>query len=118
MQHPFVYLALLPQRSARLPLMSVPLGEHAIVIGAGIAGLGAAAALSPHFGKVTVLERDSLPVEVIPRSGVPQSNQLHGLLNGGLRALETLFPGFERDLAKAGAVHNIASLDLREEMPG
>jgi glycine/D-amino acid oxidase-like deaminating enzyme len=35
--------------------------EHAVVIGAGIAGLTAAAALAGHFERVTVLERDALP---------------------------------------------------------
>ena len=35
--------------------------SHAVVIGAGMAGLTAAQAISGHFGKVTILERDVLP---------------------------------------------------------
>jgi 2-polyprenyl-6-methoxyphenol hydroxylase-like FAD-dependent oxidoreductase len=41
--------------------------SHAVVIGAGMAGLTAAQALSRHFGKVTVLERDILPDEPAAR---------------------------------------------------
>ena len=31
---------------------------HAIVVGAGIAGLGSAAVLSRHYDKVTIVEKD------------------------------------------------------------
>ena len=77
--------------------------NHAVVIGAGMAGLTAAQAISRHFGKVTVIERDALPAEAAPRSGTPQCQHAHMLLAGGLKALQTLFPGFENDLAEAGA---------------
>jgi 2-polyprenyl-6-methoxyphenol hydroxylase-like FAD-dependent oxidoreductase len=43
---------------------------------------------------------------------------LHGLLLGGQRALSDLFPGFERDLAEAGAVPLRVGLDVRVERPG
>jgi 2-polyprenyl-6-methoxyphenol hydroxylase-like FAD-dependent oxidoreductase len=91
---------------------------HAVVIGAGMAGLTAAQALSKHFGKVTVLERDLLPAEPAPRSGTPQARHAHMLLAGGLKALQTLFPGFERDLAEAGAVRIRTGKDIRMERPG
>ncbi|MBV8585890.1 MAG: hypothetical protein JO308_06355, partial [Verrucomicrobia bacterium] len=39
-----------------------------------------------------------------PRPGVPQGKHPHGLLTGGLKALENLFPGFGDDLMRAGAV--------------
>ncbi len=91
---------------------------HAVVIGAGMAGLTAAQALSRHFGKVTVLERDLLPAEPAPRSGTPQARHAHMLLAGGLKALQTLFPGFERDLAEAGAVKIRTGKDIRLERPG
>jgi 2-polyprenyl-6-methoxyphenol hydroxylase-like FAD-dependent oxidoreductase len=94
------------------------LGRHAIVVGAGIAGLAAAAALSDHFEHVAVLERDELPPSPGPRPGAPQSTQLHGLLGGGQRALSTLFPGFDRDLAEAGAVAVRIGLEDRLELPG
>jgi 2-polyprenyl-6-methoxyphenol hydroxylase-like FAD-dependent oxidoreductase len=89
-----------------------------VVIGAGMAGLTAAGALSRHFGKVTVIERDVLPAEAAPRRGTPQCQHAHMLLAGGLQALQTLFPGFADDLAKAGAVKIRNGLDLRMERPG
>jgi threonine dehydrogenase-like Zn-dependent dehydrogenase len=87
--------------------------SHAVVIGAGMAGLTAAQAISRHFGKVTIIERDVLPAEAAPRSGTPQAQHAHMLLAGGLKALQTLFPGFENDLAEAGAVKIRTGKDLR-----
>src|SRR5271170_2414249 len=98
--------------------MSKPIGRTAIVIGAGIAGLSAAAALSQFFSKVMVLERDELPVGPTPRPGVAQGRHPHLLLVGGLRALEQLFPGFGDDLEAAGAVRYRVSVDIRVEQPG
>lgn len=98
--------------------MPDPARRHAVVIGAGMAGLTAAGALSRHFGKVTVIERDVLPAEVAPRRGTPQCQHAHMLLAGGLQALQTLFPGFADDLAQAGAVKIRNGLDLRLERPG
>ncbi|KRQ95699.1 hypothetical protein CQ12_03720 [Bradyrhizobium jicamae] len=89
-----------------------------MVIGAGMAGLTAAQAISGHFGKVTVIERDTLPAEAAPRRGTPQCQHAHMLLAGGLKALQALFPGFEHDLAEAGAVRIRAGKDLRFERPG
>jgi 2-polyprenyl-6-methoxyphenol hydroxylase-like FAD-dependent oxidoreductase len=98
--------------------MPRPLADHAIVIGAGIGGLSTAAALAGCCARVTVMERDALPLDAIPRRGTPQSNHLHGLLIGGLQALCSLLPGFERDLAAAGAVAVGISQQLRAEFPG
>ena len=92
--------------------------SHAVVIGAGMAGLTAAQAISRHFGKVTIIERDVLPAEAAPRSGTPQAQHAHMLLAGGLKALQTLFPGFENDLAEAGAVKIRTGKDIRFERPG
>jgi 2-polyprenyl-6-methoxyphenol hydroxylase-like FAD-dependent oxidoreductase len=92
--------------------------NHAVVIGAGMAGLTAAQALSRHFRKVTVLERDILPDGPAPRSGTPQAQHAHMLLAGGLRALQALFRGFEQDLAEAGAVKIRTGKDIRFERPG
>ena len=39
------------------------LGAHAIVIGAGIGGLVAARVLADRYDRVTILERDALPIE-------------------------------------------------------
>jgi 2-polyprenyl-6-methoxyphenol hydroxylase-like FAD-dependent oxidoreductase len=98
--------------------MPDPARNHAVVIGAGMAGLAAAQAISRHFRQVTVIERDVLPVEAAPRIGTPQCRHAHILLAGGLKALQTLFPGFEKDLAEAGAVKVRMGKDLRFERPG
>ena len=94
------------------------IGRQAVVVGAGMAGLPAARALADYFEHVVVLERDTLPREASHRTGTPQSPHVHGLLGGGQRALGDLFPGFERDLAAAGAVPLRVGLDVRIETPG
>ncbi|HEV8565707.1 MAG TPA: FAD-dependent monooxygenase [Actinoplanes sp.] len=75
----------------------------AVVIGAGMAGLVAARVLGERCADVTVLDRDTLPEGSTPRRGVPQSAHPHVLLVSGLRELAGLFPGFEDELAGAGA---------------
>lgn len=77
--------------------------QHAVVIGGSMAGLLAARVLLNHFGRVTVLERDRIPDQPSPRSGVPQAHHVHILLTQGQRILEQLFPGLEAELAAAGA---------------
>ena len=77
-------------------------GTHALVIGGSIAGLLAARVLVNHFDRVTVVERDRLPGQPIPRQGVPQANHVHVLLTQGQRILEQLFPGLEAELTAAG----------------
>jgi 2-polyprenyl-6-methoxyphenol hydroxylase-like FAD-dependent oxidoreductase len=76
---------------------------RAVVVGAGMAGLVAAAVLSRRFAQVTVLDRDTLPAGATPRKGVPQGAQPHVLLVSGLRELAGLFPGFDDELVAAGA---------------
>lgn len=56
---------------------------QAVVIGAGLAGLTAARALSGSFDRVVVLERDDLAAA--QRPGVPQYSQTHVLLTRGLQ---------------------------------
>ena len=98
--------------------MPDPARSRAVVVGAGMAGLAAAQAISRHFARVTIIERDVLPAEPAPRSGTPQCQHGHMLLAGGLQALQTLFPGFEKDLAEAGAVKVRTGKDIRFERPG
>lgn len=78
---------------------------HAVVIGASVAGLCAAAAASSAGWRVTLLERDALPDGPVARRGVPQSGQSHILLMRGRLALEELFPGVGEELSAAGAPH-------------
>jgi len=98
--------------------MPVSLGKTAVVIGAGVGGLCAARVLADHFEQVIVFERDALPRQAEPRPGTPQARHTHTLLVGGLRALEELFPGFEGDLADAGAIPLRVGIDLIMERPG
>ncbi|MGY8665133.1 squalene monooxygenase [Bradyrhizobium sp. UFLA05-109] len=98
--------------------MSNPILKQAVVIGAGMGGLAAAKAVAPYFEKVMVFDRDALPDVPVPRSGTPQAWHTHGLLAGGHRALEFLFPGIEHDLVEAGAVRIRVRRDMRLEAPG
>jgi 2-polyprenyl-6-methoxyphenol hydroxylase-like FAD-dependent oxidoreductase len=93
------------------------IGRHAIVVGAGIAGLATARALADWFEQVTVLERDTLPEAAAFRAGTPQARHAHGLLVGGQLALEELFPGLDRDFDCAGGVPIRFNQDFREELP-
>ncbi len=97
--------------------MSNFIGKHVVVVGAGMGGLAAAKALSTHFDQVTVLERDSLPLDATPRQGTPQARHLHALLAGGLVALNELLPGIETDLEQAGAIR-LTPQSLRMDRPG
>jgi 2-polyprenyl-6-methoxyphenol hydroxylase-like FAD-dependent oxidoreductase len=78
--------------------------DHAIVLGASMAGLLTAQALSRHFQRVTIVERDSVPGHAVNRPGVPQGDHLHVILPGGQLAIERLLPGFADELVAAGAV--------------
>jgi 2-polyprenyl-6-methoxyphenol hydroxylase-like FAD-dependent oxidoreductase len=76
--------------------------EHAVVIGASIAGMCAARVLSDHYAKVTVFERDDLPEEPGNRTAVPQGRHVHLLMARGAAEFETLFPGILDDMVAAG----------------
>jgi 2-polyprenyl-6-methoxyphenol hydroxylase-like FAD-dependent oxidoreductase len=79
------------------------IGEHALVLGASMAGLLAARTLSDFFETVTVVERDELPDDAANRRGVPQGRHLHALLARGAQVLEELFPGLLDELVTDGA---------------
>jgi 2-polyprenyl-6-methoxyphenol hydroxylase-like FAD-dependent oxidoreductase len=74
----------------------------AIVIGASIGGLLAARVLAESFDEVVLVERGELADAPIARPGVPQSNHAHGLLAGGMDALDQLFPGLVDELESLG----------------
>ena len=80
-----------------------PIGDHAVVLGASMAGLAAARVLADTYERVTLLDRDALPAGAAHRKGVPQSRHAHGLLAGGRAALEELFPGLTDELVANGA---------------
>ncbi len=79
------------------------LGARAVIVGAGISGLAAAAALAPFFETIELLDKDELPDAPRPRKGVQQDLQVHILLKGGELALESLIPGTRAALLAAGA---------------
>lgn len=78
--------------------------KQAVVIGASISGLMAARVLANHFAHVTVVERDGMPPQGMPRKGVPQGRHAHVLLAHGLGLLEGFFPGIEREMVDQGAL--------------
>ncbi|WP_406813860.1 FAD-dependent oxidoreductase [Mycobacterium sp. M23085] len=85
------------------------IGNHALVLGASMAGLVAARALSEFFDTVTVVERDPLPdlppETAAARRGVPHGRHLHALLPRGAVVLEQLFPGVLDTMVIDGAHH-------------
>jgi len=78
-------------------------GRRVLVIGGSLAGLFAARVLADFFEKVTILDRDVLPVRPNHRKGVPQSYHAHALLPTAFPILEELFPGIMNDLRRDGA---------------
>ncbi|MBV8997167.1 MAG: FAD-binding monooxygenase [Pseudonocardiales bacterium] len=79
------------------------MGEHAVVLGASMAGSLAARVLTEAYRKVTVIDRDILPDGGLHRRSVPQGRHLHVLLPRGREVLEELFPGFTAGAVQAGA---------------
>jgi 2-polyprenyl-6-methoxyphenol hydroxylase-like FAD-dependent oxidoreductase len=76
--------------------------EHAVVVGAGMAGLFVARVLADAFVTVTVLDRDSLPDEPVVRRSVPQGAHPHALLEAGRATMADLLPGCVDDVVAAG----------------
>nr|WSW41663.1 FAD-dependent monooxygenase [Streptomyces sp. NBC_01001] len=75
-----------------------------VVLGGGLAGTLAAAALAPHVGEILIVERDSaLPQTPAPRARLPQAAHAHTLWAGGADAMEELLPGVTADWLAAGA---------------
>jgi 2-polyprenyl-6-methoxyphenol hydroxylase-like FAD-dependent oxidoreductase len=88
------------------------LGNRAIVVGAGMAGLMAACVLSKFFTSVMIIERDTLPSEPALRRGVPQGAHVHTFLGFTVEAMERLIPGVMDELYAAGAVKIRRNLDI------
>ncbi len=83
--------------------MGPELGDHAVVVGASMAGLLATRVLTDVYRKVTVIDRDTMPEIGMHRRGVPQGRHQHGLHPRGRAVLEELFPGFTAHAVQAGA---------------
>lgn len=78
--------------------------KHAIVLGAGAAGVLTARVLSRRFERVTIIERDLGPSNSEVRNGIPQAHHIHNVQLRGNQIIERLFPGFFGQVFdKAGA---------------
>jgi 2-polyprenyl-6-methoxyphenol hydroxylase-like FAD-dependent oxidoreductase len=86
--------------------------KHAVIVGAGMAGLLAAAALADAFQEVTIIEKDSLPESPQFRIGVAQGAHVHTLLGYGVEAMDSLIPGLMAGLYSAGAVKIRRNFDI------
>jgi 2-polyprenyl-6-methoxyphenol hydroxylase-like FAD-dependent oxidoreductase len=78
------------------------IGDHAVVLGAGMAGLLAARVLADVYERVTVAERDPLLETTQNRRGVPQGRHAHLLVPRGTQILDELFPGLVEDMIAGG----------------
>jgi len=94
------------------------IGRHAVVLGGSMGGLLAARALADHFERVTVVERDRFPSEVVQRKGVPQGRHAHALMASGCGVLERFFPGYYSELIARGAVECEMGQDARWYVAG
>ncbi len=85
--------------------------KTAIVAGRSMAGLAAAAALSKHFERVTIIDKDPPSERVEARAGVGQGHHVHVLLKSGEQSIERLLPGTTEKLIAHGAVPIRMSID-------
>ncbi|MDQ4020596.1 MAG: FAD-binding monooxygenase, partial [Actinomycetota bacterium] len=99
-------------------MKTAAVGDHAVVLGASMAGLLAARVLTDAYHRVTVVERDILPHDLADRRGVPQGRHLHALHARGRELLDELFPGFTEQLVRAGAVTADTLGDARIHVSG
>ncbi len=93
---------------------------HAIVLGAGIAGLCTAAVLAKHFAHVTLVERDQISqlASGEGRRGIPQSPHVNLLTMRAVRQLEVLFPLWTRQCLDDGAIAAEAGSQFRVKFHG
>ncbi len=91
---------------------SKSIGQTAVVIGAGMGGLMAAAALSDFFTNVVIVESDELPRQPALRKGVPQGAHVHTFLGFAVQAMDTLLPGLMEKLYAEGAVKIRRNYDI------
>ena len=101
------------RRDSRDVLGSLSIGgfmvesHGAIVVGGGIAGLLAGAALADGSRSVLILDRDTLPTNPEPRRSAHQGAQVHLMLDRGRQAVEALLPGlFDEVMADGGRAHD------------
>src|SRR5689334_18093423 len=79
-------------------------GRRAIVLGASMAGLLAARVLVDFYSSVTIVERDTLPVEPANRRGIPQGRHPHMLMARAPQIIDELLPGCMREVVDSGGM--------------
>lgn len=75
---------------------------RAVVLGGSLAGLFAARVLADAYDEVMIVDRDVLKGVETPRRGCPQGRHINGLLTGGQRVIEELYPGITEALLADG----------------
>ena len=98
--------------------MTRQIGDRAVVLGASMAGLLAARVLADSYGRVTVIDRDELPMTPMHRRGVPHGRHLHALAARGQQVLEELFGGLTAELVARGAPAGSLLADARLHLSG
>jgi 2-polyprenyl-6-methoxyphenol hydroxylase-like FAD-dependent oxidoreductase len=74
-----------------------------VVVGGGIAGLSASAALAKYAQEVILLEKGKRLDYPLIRKSIPQGHHIHILLKAGQNVLDELFPGLTANLIAQGA---------------
>ncbi|MDA5282733.1 FAD-dependent monooxygenase [Streptomyces sp. Isolate_45] len=80
-----------------------PSRSRVLILGGGLSGTLAAAALAPHGIGIDIVERHALPDTPRARRGLPQARHAHMLWSGGADAIESLLPGTLEMWLGAGA---------------
>ncbi len=93
-------------------------GDHAVVLGASMAGLLTARVLTDAYEQVTVVDRDILPHDMAHRRGVPQDHHVHALHARGRELLDELFSGFTEQVVQAGAATGDSLGSIRWQLSG
>ena len=89
------------------------IGDRAVVLGAGMAGLLVARVLSESFAEVLVVDRDELTEVKTYRRGIPHGRHAHGLVARGQQIIEGYFPGLKDDIEADGVKTGDFSSDVR-----
>src|SRR5436305_7293634 len=93
--------------------MDRTMGDTALVIGGGFAGMLAARVLADFFDKVIICEKDILANDSLPRRGVPQGPHIHGPMLGAIQILSELFPALPAALGAGGAPMVNSGMEVR-----
>ncbi|MFD3675384.1 FAD-dependent oxidoreductase [Streptomyces sp. NPDC058613] len=84
-------------------MATTPRPRRVLILGGGLSGTLAAAALAPYSDSIDIVERHALPDTPQPRRGLPQARHAHMLWAGGADAIESLLPGTMEMWLRAGA---------------